>query len=481
MKMPPIDHPVTSAWLEENGRRLDSRPYVSGAVEARVLLKRLAAEKVPLHEVTTRIFHAGREGRKYVIDPQYGVPFLGSTDILGTDLSTLPLLSKKQVDSNPLFALGEGWTLISRSGTVGRMAYARPDMAGMACSEHVMRVVPNPDHILPGYLYAYLSSRFGIPQVIERTYGTIIQHIEPHHVADLPVPLAPFELQSRIHECIASMALLRTQSIALHKKATERIFEHIGLIDPSRHSWLSNDRQKAFSVAQASSKTLRALNYDPRYLGLCSKLQEQRYDRLGELCDPHHFKSGIIFKRIDADPPFAAQLIGQREAFQVRPEGRWISRKSIEGLGLMVSPGTTMIAAHGTLGETELYCRSVYVTKRTSAYAFSGDFVRCIPLAEKVLPGYLFAFLRSEAAFRILRSISIGGKQQAPHPTLLWNIPVPRLEREQEQDIHALVESGAQMFDKSLQLEEDAWEIIENWIIQEGAGVGRNRADGTAG
>jgi len=89
MKMPPIDHPVTSAWLEENGRRLDSRPYVSGAVEARVLLKKLELEKIPLQDVTSRIFHAGREGRKYVNDSQYGVPFLGSTDILSADLNLI--------------------------------------------------------------------------------------------------------------------------------------------------------------------------------------------------------------------------------------------------------------------------------------------------------------------------------------------------------------------------------------------------------
>ncbi|WP_419650104.1 hypothetical protein, partial [Thiolapillus sp.] len=66
------------------------------------------------------------------------------------------------------------------------MAYARPDMDGVACSEHVMRVVPNESLIKPGYLYAYLSSRFGVPIVVSGTYGAIIQHIEPHHIAELP-------------------------------------------------------------------------------------------------------------------------------------------------------------------------------------------------------------------------------------------------------------------------------------------------------
>ena len=331
-----------------------------------------------------------------------------------------------------------------------------------------MRVVPDPNKIRPGYLYSYLSSKFGIPQVIEGTYGAIIQHLEPSHIASLSVPIAPKDVQEEVHNRIKEMALLRTEGVKEYQQATTKLFNTIGIVDPSRYTWLNDKSRRAFSVTHLSSGTLRALNYDPSYIELCSNIQKHHYDKLGELCDPRHFRSGIIFKRIDAGPEFSVKLIGQREAFQIRPEGRWISRKSIEGLGLIVPKGTTVIAAHGTLGETEQYCRSVHVTDRTSEYAFSGDFVRCIPVETKILPGYLFAFLRSETAFRILRCISIGGKQQAPHPELLWNIPVPRLSTEQEQEIHALVESGSLKFDRSLQFEEDAWHTIESWI-EEGA------------
>ena len=146
---------VPSSWLENNGRRLDCGPYMSGALEARELLRKHITE--PLSKVTSEIYHAGRESRIWVDSPEHGVPFMGSTDILAMDLSCLPLISKKQIASNPKFSIGKGWTLITRSGTVGRMAFARSDMDGVACSEHVMPVVPNESSIKPGYLYAYLS------------------------------------------------------------------------------------------------------------------------------------------------------------------------------------------------------------------------------------------------------------------------------------------------------------------------------------
>ena len=39
---------VPSSWLERDGRRLDCGPYMSGALEAKVLLERLKVRKEAL-------------------------------------------------------------------------------------------------------------------------------------------------------------------------------------------------------------------------------------------------------------------------------------------------------------------------------------------------------------------------------------------------------------------------------------------------
>ena len=210
---------VPSSWLENNGRRLDCGPYMSGALEARELLRKHITE--PLSKVTSEIYHAGRESRIWVDSPEHGVPFMGSTDILAMDLSCLPLISKKQIASNPKFSIGKGWTLITRSGTVGRMAFARSDMDGVACSEHVMRVVPNESSIKPGYLYAYLSSRFGVPIVVSGTYGAIIQHIEPDHISGLPVPRLG-DVEERAHNLVEKASELRLEAAKQIQNASLR-------------------------------------------------------------------------------------------------------------------------------------------------------------------------------------------------------------------------------------------------------------------
>ncbi|MCP4699060.1 MAG: restriction endonuclease subunit S, partial [Gammaproteobacteria bacterium] len=114
---------IPNTWLVRKGHRFDSKPFMSGAREARVILDKLAVKKAPLDSLA-EIYHAGRKSRVWVSDPKHGTPFLGGSSILAADLSNLPLISNKKIAQNPRFIIHEGWTLITRSGTVGRMAYA---------------------------------------------------------------------------------------------------------------------------------------------------------------------------------------------------------------------------------------------------------------------------------------------------------------------------------------------------------------------
>lgn len=248
---------ISSSWLERDGRRLDCGPYMSGALEAKVLLETLKARKDKLQAITlgglSGIFHAGRIKRIWVDSADYGRRFLSSTDILQVDLSHLPFISKKAVAENPRLPLSPGWTLITRSGTVGRMAYARLDMEGYACSEDVLRVVPDTEKILSGYLYAYLSSKFGVPIVVGGTYGAIIQHIEPEHIANLPVPRFGSLFESSVHELIERAASLRAGAAEILVNAIAEMEELSGL--PKLEVPASPSH---FGVSEVSSSALLA-------------------------------------------------------------------------------------------------------------------------------------------------------------------------------------------------------------------------------
>lgn len=206
---------IPSTWIEKQARRLDCGPYMSGAMEARELLHKLSARKDHLQDLTKGgidgIINAGRITRLWVDDDQHGFPFLSSTDILQADLSNISYIAKSVARQNTKLLIHDQWTLITRSGTIGRMAYSRDDMNGMACTEDVLRVIPNEAVVKPGYIYSYLRTKFGLPIVMSGTYGSIITHLEPNHIADLPVPRLGV-VEDQAHNLVQRAADLRTKA-----------------------------------------------------------------------------------------------------------------------------------------------------------------------------------------------------------------------------------------------------------------------------
>lgn len=429
MKVVDREAPVQAEWLAEQGYRLDAAPYLSGAFEARKLLERLSVRKEALSDLTSGhaggIYNGPQFRRIYLDNSEYAVPFLGSTDMLEADFTYLPLLRNSDALRYPYLRITEGTALVSCSGTVGRMTYARPDMEGFWSSQHVMKVVPDSKKIRSGYLYAYLSSRFGVPMVVSSAYGAIVQHIEPGHILDLPVPRFDAELERRIHELVQQAAELRARYQRGIVAATEDLFTSARLPELAHLRWHEQPRDLGFDVHGVGPSTLRALNYAPRAQRIAGALRSVPHRTLGDICAGGRLSRGNRFKRIDTVPGHGICLVGQRQGFWLRPEGRWISPPPREKDEVRAREESVLVASRGTLGENEVYCRAILVGGRWLDYGFSEDFLRVVSGDDRFPGAYIFAFLRSHAAFRLLRSMSVGGKQQDLHPTLRARLPVP--------------------------------------------------------
>ena len=469
MKLGNLKNPVMASWLREQGFRLDAPPFLSGAIEARKLLEQLSVKKEPLASLTKGynggIYNGPMFRRNYVTDPEHGVPFLTSSGILLADLSTLPLLSKKDAMSSRLsyLQIREGMTLISCSGSIGRMAYTRPEMDGMWSSQDVLKVVPNPDRILPGYLYAFLSSKFGESLVVGGTYGAIIQHIEPHHIAALPVPRLGEEIETRVHRLIQEAAELRSRFQTELETATLEFFEAAGLPELYEIRWHSQTRDLGFVVHGLNTTSLRALNFAPRFASILEKLNSVPHQSLGEICRHGQLSRGVRFKRIDCEPKHGVRLVGQRQAFWLRPEGRWISPRHAPG-EIFATDETVLVAAHGTLGENEVFCQPILATGRWLALAYTEDLLRIVSSDSEYPGAFLFAFLRSEAVLRCFRSMSTGSKQQDLHPVLLANFPVPICTLSERKRIAERVRQAHSMRDDADEKEDQAIALLESAI-----------------
>jgi type I restriction enzyme S subunit len=326
-----------------------------------------------------------------------------------------------------------------------------------------MRVLPDTAKIQPGYLYAYLSSKFGIPLVVSGTYGAIIQHIEPEHLATLPVPRLGTAIESRITRRIDQASELLTAYQRQIVEATGKFFSAVALRDISAAEWHELGRDLGFEQTFPFEPSFRPVNFSPRFKLLCDRVRSTCWKPLGDLCVPDTLKRGGRYRRVDADPEFGYELIGQKELFHLRPEGRWIARKSV-GEDVFLSEGTIAVAAQGTLGESQLYCRAEFIWGPWTRFAYSEHMLRVVADKSKILPGCLFAFLRSETAFRMLRSISSGGKLQDNHYYFLPRLPIPVPDKKQQQAIHDMVVEAYEMRHRAVALEDEAIHEVERAI-----------------
>lgn len=448
---------VRSGWLDEGGRRLDCNPYMSGALEARDTLKRLPVTE-KLSAVTARIFHAGREARLWVSDADHGVLFMGSSDIRVADFSALPLIAKRQVERNPLFTLGSGWTLITRSGTIGRMAYARPDMAGMACSEHVLRVVPDVGRIPSGYLYAFLSSRYGVPLVVSGTYGAIIQHIEPEHIAELPVPRFGPVFEQEVAQLIDAAAAERVAA-SKHRRAALELFQ--AKIGWSRDS----DSIARAPIASALHGRMDAFHYSPRVETGRASLAAHFGIRLGDQVE-RVFEPNRGSRLKVTDPAFGVPFLSSSSVFELNPSAEYLVSRSLTPHleGLLVSDCDVLIPRSGQLGG--IIGRAVLPLPMNVGQAGSEHLVR-VRCHSPQDAAYLWAVLASEPGYWALVGTAFGSSIPSLDSSLISDLTIPWLSDLDRQEIGALAEKAVVAQNKGNELEATAVALLEEKIRKE--------------
>lgn len=457
---------VRSEAMLSEGFRLAPSFHVSPDQKALDVVAALK-QSVPLISLCAQggLFRGPIFRRVFAADPAFGRPYVTASDLEQAEVRPLASLSCVHGALLEDLALRQDTIALSCSGmNLGKAFYIRPDMDGLVASHDLIRVIVDPAKVRQGYLFAYLDSRFGRSAVRQSTHGGSVRHIEPPDLFELMIPRLRDDQEAAIHDLVYGASRLLADHTTRLDGASEALERAVGL-DPSLlEHWEDKPIHLGWDERSLGEASLRPLNHDPRAEAIRDHLLAASPSQLGDLCDPSYFRGKQIFKREEASPGEGVMLLGQRAAFRLRLDGRYIARSSVDGNRLRVPAGTVLIPSHGTLGMRELYCRALIVTPRMADYAFSGDFFRCVPLHELIEPGYLYAFLRSRFAFRLLRSLSSGGKQQELTPQRMAELPIPRLDAKQERAIAREVDEAAAAFDEAVGRLTEARLLVERAV-----------------
>ena len=168
---------------------------------------------VKLGDVTEDIFFPSRFKRRYVEQSDNAVPFLGGTNIS----QFVPIVEKWFSKDDPRLEQLQvlpGWILITRSGSTGIVSSVPEHWSGWAVSEHVIRVVPNPDLLDPSYLEAYLRTKFAKASIQRGVFGSVIDEITSEFLSSIDI-LVPTSQELMDHITNASVAAQRARQHAI--------------------------------------------------------------------------------------------------------------------------------------------------------------------------------------------------------------------------------------------------------------------------
>lgn len=221
-KAAPVD--TFSVRLSEMSGRLDASyhvPIVDAIIEH---LKRYAEEVTTVGDprISREVILPGRFKRVYV-DEGYGRVFIGGKQLYELDPTNKKYLSNVHHGDriSRQLELHENMTLITCSGTIGKVALVGKHWENWTANQHIIRILPTSEDIA-GYLNIFLASDYGKVLITRFTYGSVVDEIDDNHVRQIAIPLLKnHTVQKKINDLALEANEKRYQAYLLEQEALQ--------------------------------------------------------------------------------------------------------------------------------------------------------------------------------------------------------------------------------------------------------------------
>ena len=439
----------------QKGIRFDASFHLSDGLVTKRLIESSPYPLKTIGDVSSRIFFGNRAKRVYVTKKENGIPFLSSSDILRSDLENVKLASKKYMPVSDM-KLEKGWTLISRSGTIGNCAFANAKHAQKLASEDVIRLLPN-NILRGGLVYAYLASKYGYSLLTQGTFGAVIQHIEPDFVSSIPIPSFPEDFQNKINDLVLESARLREEAANVLEKAIALLSGFIG------DSFMLTDKKHVGKVSLKSITSTLNLRFDPpvyinKGVSNVQKLSCKTIP-LGE-CNARFWYPGIFKRTYVKD---GLPYIKGSSLFEVNPFIRcdFLSRSRTPGLKeLWLKEGQILMSCAGICGQVKLITKE-YEDKKAIG---SPDIIRIQPMDSLYTKEYLFTYLQLPFVYDYMQSLKYGSVIERFDLDTIKTIPVVTPTKELSEEITEIIKRYSDCTYRAFNAEEKAIRMVEQEI-----------------
>lgn len=460
---------VSLSDVVSRGKRLEASVFDVEAKQARNTVFKGKYGTVHLggvHGLIDKAYYPGRFKRIYC-DNIFGEAFYlpsQMTDIYPNADKYISALTKCDMAE---LKLKENTLLLTRSGTIGTVSFVSKTTQGKVFSDDVIRVTFKNIEDL-GFVYAYLKSKIGNKILTTNGYGSVITHLEPEHLAAVPIPDAPKEIKERIHNLIVKSYSLRDESNDLIDKATQLLIDELHL--PDVCDFDVNDYKKGapvetFSVKLSNMNGRADASYHVPIVDAIVEHMKEYAEEVTTIGDSRISKSVILpprFARVYVDEGYGRVLIGGKQLYELDPSGKkYLSNTKHKKLldQLEVLQNTLLITRSGTIGKV------AFVPKHWEHWIPSDHIIRVVPAAKEIA-GYLYIFLCSAYGYELITRFTYGSVVDEIDDNHVRQIAIPLLKnREVLKQINDRALEANEKRYEAYRLEQQALRIMDEDVI----------------
>lgn len=433
-------------------QRFDPSFHLSDAITLREKVENVPFEKVSIADATENVFLGNIFSRIFVKDAEHGIPYLAASDTVLANLDTGRYLSKKQASILSYLMLKKDWIVVTCSGTIGNVTYTNSSFENHIATHDLIRIVPNDEKILRGYLYAFLASKYGYNQLTQSQFGGVVKHINAEHVRNIKVPCFAEFFQEEVNDLVQEAARLR-------EKAADALEYAISFFNtlfpiPFKDNCLGKVSSK--EIMTSINKRFEASFHISEGKDIDKYIKEHyEWKSLGEVCS--NISRPDIFKRYYVKNGIT--FLGGADIFLATPDSeKRLSKTKTENISqLVIKEGTILLPRSGTIGNVA-WAHAGHAQKLASEHV-----IRLLP-NDILRAGYVYAFLASKYGKLLIQRYIFGSVIQHVEPPHLKLIPVPIIDQKTMDDIHDKIMLYSSAMGKAIEFEQKAIHMVEQEI-----------------
>lgn len=459
---------VSLSDVVSRGKRLEASVFDVEAKQARQIIQ---SGKYPLTTVggqsgLTTSYTCARFKRIWV--ERSDLPIYQPSTIVDVKPSPDGYISKLTQTNIDALKVHHGQVLMTCSGTIGKVSYVSKTLDNKIFSHDLLRIDCKED-IDQGYIYAYLKSNLGNKILLTNSYGAVITHIEPEHLATVPIPDASKEIKERIHNLIVQSYELRDESNDLIDHATQLLIDELHL--PDIHDFDVKDYKKnapveTYSVKLSDLNSRADASYHVPIVDAIVEHLKKYADEVTTVGDKRISSEVILpgrFKRVYVDEGYGRVFIGGKQLWELDPTNKKYLSLVHHGdriaKQLSMHENMTLITCSGTIGKVAL------VGKHWENWTANQHIIRVVP-ANKGIAGYLNIFLGSEYGYYLITRYTYGSVVDEIDDNHVRQIEIPLLKnKEVQKRINDLALEANEKRYEAYKLEQQALRIMDDEVI----------------